>query len=213
MRTSSPRWRARRVRRLVGWLAVPLAAVTAIATSGSAAAVPHPAAAAAGCQVTYSVGSDWGTGFTAAITITNTGPAITSWSLQYSYANGQTLQNGWSGTWAQTGPQVTVTNASWNGSLGTGASTSIGANFNESNGNTAPTAFTLNGVACNGSGTTQQPPPTVTITSPTAGEIFTPAPDAMRLAAPVVTSIATRRVSPVAKPRVRLGKVSSAGMQ
>ena len=91
------------MRRLVGWVAIPLATATAIATSGSAAAVPHPAAAAAaGCQVTYTVSSDWGTGFTAAITITNTGPAITSWSLQYSYANGQKLQNGWSATWAQT---------------------------------------------------------------------------------------------------------------
>jgi len=175
MRTSSPRWRARRVRRLVGWLAIPMAAVTAFATSGSAAAVPHPAAAAAAsCQVAYSVPSDWGAGFTAAITITNTGPAITSWSLQYSYANGQKLQNGWNGTWSQTGAQVTVTNASWNGSLGTGQTASIGANFSENGGNTAPTAFTLNGVACNGTGNPQQPPPTVSITSPMAGAIFTP---------------------------------------
>ena len=42
------------------------------------------------CQVTYSVSTDWGSGFTTAITIQNTGPAITSWTLGYSYAN-QTL--------------------------------------------------------------------------------------------------------------------------
>jgi hypothetical protein len=120
------------------------------------------------------VSSDWGTGFSIAVTITNTGPAISNWTLQYSYAGSQTLQQGWSGTWSQTGPQVTVTNASWNGSLATGASTQIGANFSNSGStNPAPTAFTVNGVACNGA-QPSQPAPTVSITSPTAGEIFTP---------------------------------------
>ncbi|HEX4705626.1 MAG TPA: cellulose binding domain-containing protein, partial [Pseudonocardiaceae bacterium] len=175
MRTPLPGGRSRRVRRLVGWVACLLAGATAIGTTATASAAPHPAATAAGCQVTYSVPNDWGSGFSAAITITNTGPAITSWTLGYSYAGNQKLQNGWNGTWSQTGAAVTVTNASWNGSLATGASASIGANFNNSGGtNVAPTAFTVNGVACNGATPPTQPPPTVSLTSPTTNSIFTP---------------------------------------
>ncbi|MFC0436929.1 cellulose binding domain-containing protein [Kutzneria buriramensis] len=90
---------------------------------------PRPAATAASCQVAYAVTSDWGSGFGVSITITNTGPAISSWTLQYSYSGNQKVQQGWNGTWSRSGAQVTVTYASWNGALDTGASTKIGANF------------------------------------------------------------------------------------
>ena len=143
----------------------------ALLAGGLTAASAAPAASAAGgCKVTYAVQSQWSTGFTAAITIQNTGPAITSWTLAYSYSGTQQLQQGWSGNWSQSGPNVTVTNAAWNGSLATGASTQIGANFSYSGTNVSPTVFMVNGVACNGS----QGPPTVSLTSPTAGQTFTP---------------------------------------
>jgi len=100
------------------------------------------------CHVAYSTPSDWGSGFTAAITITNNGAPISSWTLTYSYAGNQTLSSGWSGNWTQSGKNVTVTNASWNGSLATGGSTQIGANFTYSGTNTAPTSFALNGTTC-----------------------------------------------------------------
>ncbi|GLY82129.1 endo-1,4-beta-xylanase [Actinoallomurus iriomotensis] len=101
----------------------------------------------ANCEVAYST-NDWGSGFTANITVTNQGPAISGWTLKYSYAGDQRLSQGWSGTWSQSGKDVTVTDAGWNGTLATGASTSIGANFAYSGSNTAPTAFTLNGTTC-----------------------------------------------------------------
>ncbi|GAB3989646.1 endo-1,4-beta-xylanase [Actinoallomurus acanthiterrae] len=100
-----------------------------------------------GCKVAYSA-NDWGTGFTATVTITNGSSAISGWTLKYSYAGNQTLSQGWNGTWSQSGKDVTVTNASWNGTLAAGASTSVGANFSYTGTNTAPTAFTLNGTAC-----------------------------------------------------------------
>ncbi|WP_329260502.1 endo-1,4-beta-xylanase [Actinoallomurus sp. NBC_01490] len=99
------------------------------------------------CEVAYST-NDWGSGFTANITITNQGPSISGWTLKYSYAGDQQLSQGWNGTWSQSGKDVTITNAGWKGTLATGASTSIGANFTYSASNTAPTAFTLNGTAC-----------------------------------------------------------------
>jgi cellulose 1,4-beta-cellobiosidase len=109
-------------------------AALALGAGGFAALAPAtPALAATGCTATYSVPTDWGAGFTAQLTVTNTGTtAITGWTAGYSYTQGQTLQNGWNGTWAQSGGNVTVANASYNGSLAPGASaTGIGANFNE----------------------------------------------------------------------------------
>jgi hypothetical protein len=140
-----------RWQRLRRYIASTAALVLGAAGLGAAAlAGAAPASAAAGCSVTYSVSSQWNTGFSAAITITNLGTPLTSWSLGYSYAGNQQLSQGWSGTWSQSGPNVTVTSASWNGSLATNGSTQIGANFSYSGTNTNPTAFTLNGVACTG---------------------------------------------------------------
>src|SRR5579859_2011830 len=82
-----------------------LAAGTLVAAGvmGASAATGQPAAPAAAssvCQVAYTVNSDWGTGFSVAINITNNGPAITSWTLGYSYSGSQQLSSGWSGTWS-----------------------------------------------------------------------------------------------------------------
>jgi hypothetical protein len=137
-----------RIRRFFCGLAA--LALGAAGLGAAALAGATPASAATGCSVTYSVSSQWNTGFTTAITITNLGAPLTSWTLGYSYAGNQQLAQGWSGTWSQTGQNVTVTNASWNGSLATNGSAQIGANFNYSGTNTSPTAFTLNGVACTG---------------------------------------------------------------
>ena len=149
-----------------------VAAAAATAAPGRGA---QPAAASPVCQVAYTVNSDWGTGFSIAITITNNGPAITSWTLGYSYSGNQKIAQGWSGTWSQSGEAITVTNASWNGSLATGASTQIGANFSYTGTNTAPTAFTLNGNTCNGSGS-PSPSPSPTTPTPTPSTSPTPSP-------------------------------------
>src|ERR1022692_166005 len=149
-----------------------LAAAAGLGCAGLAAVAATQASAAVVCQVGYTV-NQWSTGFTASVTITNTGTPITSWTLAYSYTGNQALAQGWSGNWTQSGKNVTVTNASWNGSLATGASTQIGANFSYSGTNTAPTVFTINGTACTGP-VAAQPAPTVSITSPAGASIFTP---------------------------------------
>src|SRR5215469_2384715 len=152
--------------RLGRGVAVLTAAV--LGSAGLAAVAAVPVSAAPVCQVAYTVNSDWGTGFSIAITITNNAPAITSWTLGYSYSSNQQLAQGWSGNWSQSGKAITVTNASWNGSLATGASTQIGANFSYTGTNTAPTAFTLNGTPCNGTGGTPSPTPTTPTPTPTS---------------------------------------------
>ncbi|ANZ41596.1 beta-mannosidase [Lentzea guizhouensis] len=103
------------------------------------------------CKVAYSA-SNWGggNGFTAGVTITNTGTsAVDGWTLAFSYANGQKVTlPGWGATFAQTGAAVTATNLSWNRSLAPNGSTSIGFNGTYSGANPAPTSFSLNGSTC-----------------------------------------------------------------
>jgi len=109
-----------------------------------------PASAATGCSVAYAIQSDWGSGFTVNVNITNLGSPVTSWILSYSYSGNQSVANGWNGNWSQSGKTVTVTNAAYNGSLATGGTAQPGAQFSYSGTNTAPTAFTLNGTTCTG---------------------------------------------------------------
>src|SRR5579862_5347634 len=75
-----------------------VAASAATASPGHGAAAAVPDAASPVCQVAYTVNSDWGTGYSIAVTITNNGQAITSWSLGYASSGNQQLPQGWSGT-------------------------------------------------------------------------------------------------------------------
>ncbi|MGC4890460.1 glycoside hydrolase family 48 protein [Micromonospora sp. DT227] len=146
-------------------------AATALAIGG--VTLPASAAQAApACDVTYAT-SEWSTGFTATVTIKNLGDALNNWSLKFAFPNSsQRVTQGWSAKWSQSGSDVTATNESWNGSLPTGASTSIGFNGSFSGSNPKPTAFTLNGVACNGASSNQ--PPSVSLGVP-AGPFTAPA--------------------------------------
>jgi len=125
-----------------------LAAATALIGAGALAAAA-PAQAAAGCRVAYTVTSQWPGGFGASVAVTNLGDPVTSWSLGFTFPAGQTVTQLWNGVVSQTGADVTVRNAGWNGSLATNATTTVG--FNASGSGAAPTSFTLNGTACTGS--------------------------------------------------------------
>jgi beta-glucosidase len=93
--------------------------------------------------------NDWGSGFTGAVTLLNSGTAtINGWTLKFSFAGTQQVTQGWSATWSQSGTAVTATNLSWNGTLAPGASTSIGFNGTYTGANVKPNAFTINGSAC-----------------------------------------------------------------
>ncbi len=103
------------------------------------------------CKVTYTVTSQWPGGFGANLSITNTGTTtINGWTLTFTFANGQTITQLWNGSFTQSGANVTVTNVSYNGSIAPGAAVSSAPGFNASwtGTNSAPTAFSLNGVAC-----------------------------------------------------------------
>jgi non-reducing end alpha-L-arabinofuranosidase len=164
--------------------ALALAAVL-IAAAGSAG-VGGSAQAATGCQVSYQITNQWQGGFGANVNVTNLGSPITGWSLTWAFTAGQTISQLWNGTPSQSGSQVTVTNAAYNGSIGTGASVSFGFNGSWTGSNPAPAAFSLNGVTCTGDVTGT---PTATA-SPTFSPSISPSPSASpsASASPTVTT-------------------------
>ncbi|WP_320781049.1 glycoside hydrolase family 48 protein [Streptomyces sp. CRN 30] len=156
--------RRRAARRL--WTAALAALSLPLTLVGTGTTTAH--AAAVQCSVDYKT-NDWGSGFTAELTLTNRGTdAIDGWTLTYGYSGNQKLTNGWNGTWSQSGSTVTVANAAYNARIGAGAAVTTGAQFTYSGTNTAPTSFAVNGTACTGA---HQPPITV-LTSPTAGAVY-----------------------------------------
>ncbi|MEV0975323.1 glycoside hydrolase family 48 protein [Streptomyces sp. NPDC049915] len=169
-----PRRGRRAVRRL--WTAAAAALALPLSMLASGATTAH--AAALQCSVDYKT-NDWGSGFTADLTLTNRGTeALDGWTLTYAYSGNQKLTNGWNGTWSQSGQTVTVKNASYNGTIAAGAGTSTGAQFTYSGTNTAPTSFAVNGTPCTGA----HRPPVAVLTSPAAGAVYTQG-DAVPLAA------------------------------
>lgn len=103
------------------------------------------------CHVVYSINNQWPGGFGAAITIENTGTANwTSWTLTWAFANGQIITQLWNGAETQSGANVNVSNLSYNGSIPAGSSyNGMGLNGSWTSTNTVPTAFAVNGHACN----------------------------------------------------------------
>ncbi|MGC4854038.1 arabinofuranosidase catalytic domain-containing protein [Micromonospora sp. DT4] len=157
-----------------------LAAVAAtLVLVGAAAIQTGASAAAAGCQVTYVVSSQWQGGFGANVTITNLGDAVNGWRLTWNFAAGQTVTQLWNGSYTQAGSQLTVTNASYNAGIPTNGSTSFGFNGSWTDSNPTPASFVLNGTTCNDVVDPTTPPPTTpppTTPPPTTPPPTTPPP-------------------------------------
>jgi hypothetical protein len=147
--------------RLLSVIAVP---AMMVATTTMVAVTAH--AAATGCRATYTVNSQWSSGFGATVSLTNLGDPLTSWTLTWAFSAGQQITQAWNATVTQNGSQVTARNASWNGALATNGGASFGFNGSWNGSNPTPTTFALNGVTCTG---TTTPPTSSPTTGPTAG--------------------------------------------
>ncbi|GAA3270510.1 glycoside hydrolase family 6 protein [Dactylosporangium vinaceum] len=127
-----------------------LLAIAAIAAA-AVVVVPSPASAAsAGCTVQYTVGSQWPGGFNAGVEITNTGAALSGWSLGWDFTAGQHIDHMWQAVYTTSGRHVTASNQTFNGNVPAGGKVLFGFNGSWTGSNPVPGAFTLNGVACNG---------------------------------------------------------------
>ncbi len=146
--------------------------------------MPTAHAAAAGCQATYAVQSQWAGGFTANVTLKNLGDPVTAWSLKWTFpAAGQAVTQGWNATYTQTGAAVVATNLSYNGALGTGSSTSFGFNGAWTSANPVPASFAMNGVTCTGATTSASSAPSPS-TSPSPSRSASASPSPSRTVSP-----------------------------
>lgn len=124
-----------------GWAALGMYPVNCQASTSS----PPPAIS---CHVTYTPNS-WPGGFTANLTIANTGSsAINGWRLTFAFSGDQRIASAWNATVTQTGSTVTATNLNYNAVIAPGASQSFGIQGTWSAGNTSPAGFTVNGASC-----------------------------------------------------------------
>jgi O-glycosyl hydrolase len=129
--------------------------VTAADTSGASGSatftwtVSSSSAGGSACQVAYTTTDQWTGGFTASVTITDTGSsALSSWTLTFTFPGNQAITDAWNGVESQSGEGVTITNESYNGAIAAGGSASLGFQGTWSTSDAAPTAFTVNGVSC-----------------------------------------------------------------
>lgn len=118
----------------------------ALGWSGEPGPGPGPVS---GCAVTYTVQNQWGGGFTAQVTVRNTGTTpVEGWRVGWTWPSGQGVTQGWNATVSQSGASVRAANVSYNAVIAAGGTVGFGFNGTWSGANTAPTAFTLNGAEC-----------------------------------------------------------------
>lgn len=102
--------------------------------------------ASASCQ--YVVNSQWNTGFTAVIRITNKSTdTINGWAVNWRYENGDRMTNSWNANIAGANPYV-ATNLSWNSAIQPGQSVEFG--FQGSKDNADAETPKVMGDVCNG---------------------------------------------------------------
>jgi cellulase/cellobiase CelA1 len=100
------------------------------------------------CHVSY-VKNEWGGGFTANVTVTNTGTsAVNGWTLTWSFPGDQKVTNAWNATVSQSGAAASATNLSYNAAIAPGGNVQFGFQGTWAGNDTSPTAFSLNGNAC-----------------------------------------------------------------
>ena len=81
--------------------------------------------------------------------IANNGTStINGWTLKYTFPGDQKITNAWNASYTQSGEAVSATNLSYDATISPGGSTSFGYQGTWTSSDAAPTAFTLNGVAC-----------------------------------------------------------------
>jgi hypothetical protein len=106
------------------------------------------------CSVQYTVTTTWPGHFQVNMKISNTSTTpINGWTLKFNFYNGQSVYDGWGGTYSATGPNgrdVTVVNASFDGSIPAGGSMD-GIGFNalaDDFANAHPPNMYVNGRRC-----------------------------------------------------------------
>jgi hypothetical protein len=101
---------------------------------------PSPAPGTGSCSAAYSLVNSWPGGFQGQVVVTNTGSGTRNgWSVAWTFPGDQQISDLWNGSYVQSGEKVTVSNASYDGTLAPGGTATIGftATYTGSN-NTPP---------------------------------------------------------------------------
>ena len=102
-------------------------AINGSGPSPSPSPSPTTTSSSGACSGTYSVTSSWQGGFQGQVVVKNTGSGtLNGWSLGWTFPGSQAINNLWNGGYRQSGESVTVSNASYNGSLAPGATATVG---------------------------------------------------------------------------------------
>jgi len=113
---------------------------SAVVTSAVVTSAPptSPVQGGRSCAATYAITGQWPGGFQGAVTVTAGATAISSWTVRWTFANGQAVTQAWSATVTSSGSAVTATNVDYNGALGAGASAQFGFLGNAGSTNSIP---------------------------------------------------------------------------
>ncbi|MBB5782696.1 cellulose binding domain-containing protein [Nonomuraea jabiensis] len=102
---------------------------------------PTPPGQGGACTATYRTVNTWSGGFQAEVTVRNNGSApLNGWTVGMTLAAGQAVTNLWGGVATGTSGAISVRNASYNGSLAAGGTTTFGY-VAGGNGANAPTGI------------------------------------------------------------------------
>jgi predicted carbohydrate-binding protein with CBM5 and CBM33 domain len=84
--------------------------------------VSTPPSGGQGCSASYTLVSNWNSGFQGEVRVTAGSGVISGWTVGLTFPNGQTVAQNWNSTLSGT----SFTNAAWNGRVEAGASTTFG---------------------------------------------------------------------------------------
>jgi endo-1,4-beta-xylanase len=108
------------------------------AVSNTVTATTQAGGGGGGCTAAATVQTQWGEGYVIEPTrVTNAGTStLNGWTVTFTLPAGHTFQGGWNATFTLSGQTVTARNASYNGTLNGGGSTTFGFQVRRPNGNT-----------------------------------------------------------------------------
>jgi endo-1,4-beta-xylanase len=110
-------------------------------TSSTTTSPPPNNNGGSGCSASYTQVNAWQGGVQGTVTVKNNGSSTTNnWTVNMTMPSGETITQLWNGVNSGTSGSVTVKNASYNGTLGGGASTTFG--YTASGSSSAPSNLT-----------------------------------------------------------------------
>lgn len=112
---------------------------------------PTPTPVPVTCTAAVTVTNSWSGGYQANVAVTNTsGVGLIPWLVSWTVPSGVTLVSGWNADVSQDGTKILANAPSWQRTLGSGVTATIGYVANGSS-SPPPSNVTLNGTACTSS--------------------------------------------------------------